>query len=622
MLKNILVLLLSFFLSLKSVRTNNMTLILEVGPKRLYTFNGVGDQIIFHWPAHLSNNRYLVQFSGAVNQTGSGVSVKCEPRNVTIFIRKDAIPLPNPRNAFIPKNTYVLDDGYLFNGSFVLSSEAQNQNTDVYFTASSADVSNFFVSLFLPYDSERFEVSGLSKECNYYSTIKVFITNLSDKIPIASESQNDGIQLSRHQRALFDIQYLPQNYNFNLSTNENVFLYWNVFSLTDSGGTLDITLHLSSFVANTSTSKGSVNATVHGCVMRKTTSNKQSNLLNCVGTEIQLSSSNKNNPITWHFPFPASGTWTLNLSLQCTDLNSLNSACAKGFLPGRLSVSIVSCIDDCNSDMKHGSCGVYRSDAILFSACRCKVDWMGLACNDGRNALSYYTQLLHTLLLTLSNLMFIPCIVLAIYRHFYTEALVYFFVLFMSSFYHACDQPGQAVYCLLPYDTLQFSDFLSSITAIWFTLIALAKLPHPFESFLHVLGLISLAVCVSYNRFNIWTTIVPAVVGVLIVLSKWTFKYHKLKKCYPGRKKTLFSIVPGVICAGVGMSLYAFLETSENYYIVHSIWHILMASAVLFLLPIGPKRKKSKTEVYADNVAIYSSRNPLSYGDYNLEPSL
>lgn len=43
-------------------------------------------------------------------------------------------------------------------------------------------------------------------------------------------------------------------------------------------------------------------------------------------------------------------------------------------------------------------------------------------------------------------------------------------------FYYACDQPGEAVLCILNYDTLQYCDFLGSGVAIWVTILCMARL--------------------------------------------------------------------------------------------------------------------------------------------------
>lgn len=57
------------------------------------------------------------------------------------------------------------------------------------------------------------------------------------------------------------------------------------------------------------------------------------------------------------------------------------------------------------------------------------------------------------------------------------------------------------------------------------------------------------------------------------------------KSCYPELKVWLIQLLPGGVCALTGLGLYCFAETDSNYFYTHSIWHLLMASAVLLLLP-------------------------------------
>lgn len=59
--------------------------------------------------------------------------------------------------------------------------------------------------------------------------------------------------------------------------------------------------------------------------------------------------------------------------------------------------------------------------------------WRGWGCTDASAAQSFGRQLAAALLLTLSNLSFLPAIVVAILRCYITEASVYIFTMFFST---------------------------------------------------------------------------------------------------------------------------------------------------------------------------------------------
>jgi len=70
---------------------------------------------------------------------------------------------------------------------------------------------------------------------------------------------------------------------------------------------------------------------------------------------------------------------------------------------------------------------------LLYSRLLCIAGYRGYGCTDDTEAISKSLQKLEMLLLILSNLLFGVAGAVAIYRKWFSEALLYFFVLFASS---------------------------------------------------------------------------------------------------------------------------------------------------------------------------------------------
>ncbi len=65
-----------------------------------------------------------------------------------------------------------------------------------------------------------------------------------------------------------------------------------------------------------------------------------------------------------------------------------------------------------------------------------------------------------------------------------------------------------------------------------------------------------------------------------------TVRTIRRRRCYPPTwKRWVFFLFPGTTIATSAVALYAFVETEENYFYIHSIWHMLIAGSVGFLLP-------------------------------------
>ncbi|NWQ82984.1 TMM8B protein, partial [Columbina picui] len=249
------------------------------------------------------------------------------------------------------------------------------------------------------------------------------------------------------------------------------------------------------------------------------------------------------------------------------------------------------CINDCGI---YGQCKLLRTNNYLYAACECKAGWNGWGCTDNAEAFSYGFQLLSTLLLCLSNVMFVPPVAIAVRSHYLLEAAVYIFTMFFSTFYHACDQPGIVVFCIMDYDVLQFCDFLGSLMSVWVTVIAMARLQPVVKQarVLYLLGAMLLSMALQMDRHGLWNLLGPSLFALGIMAIAWTARTIRRRHCYPPTwKRWAFYLCPGALIAAAAVLLYAFVETEENYFYIHSIWHLLIAGSVGFLLP--PRAKPS-----------------------------
>ncbi|XP_072849197.2 transmembrane protein 8B isoform X1 [Pogona vitticeps] len=370
----------------------------------------------------------------------------------------------------------------------------------------------------------------------------------------------------------------------------------NLLPVLDSGGALNLELKL-----NVSSLRGE-NATVFACLNHEVPLASEENSTVTCETELLagfLLSIHAKAPLArLRIPYPQTGSWYLSLRLLCaTDrgLEPCGNVTAEVYLRTYLSP----CINDCGP---YGQCKLMRTNNYLYAACECKAGWSGWGCTDNTAAFSYGFQLLSTLLLCLSNLMFVPPVVIAMRSHYLLEAAVYIFTMFFSTFYHACDQPGIVVFCIMDYDVLQFCDFLGSLMSVWVTVIAMARLQPVVKQVLYLLGAMLLSMALQLDRHGLWNLLGPSLFALGIMAIAWTARSIRRRHCYPPTwQRWIFYLLPGALIAASAILLYAFVETEENYFYIHSIWHMLIAGSVGFLLP--PRAKPDTTATAAGGLA-------------------
>ncbi|CAF1057322.1 unnamed protein product [Adineta ricciae] len=362
--------------------------------------------------------------------------------------------------------------------------------------------------------------------------------------------------------------------------NNDLSIYSYEFMIDDRnlGGTLHFDFEsrvMSSVSAN-------VNISVHGCLSKY----QPRTYATCESPFKILI--DKNSITMKSFPYPEMGFWYLTLEYICT---GSESECGNSSLSLMFQISSSQCTkQQCGA---YGVCRILTSQQNVFSTCSCLAGYRGYGCTDDSHAYAS-KSLASVLFLTLSNCMFMPAIVLAVYRRLYIEALVYFFNMFFSTFYHACDQDINKL-CIFKYDGLQLSDFIGSYASFVITLITMAIIPRSTKVFLFMLGLLTCIAINSRDRFDHLQFIALISITFTFTVLTWiivSLRYHHLR---PSTKRFLL-VIPGFLLALAGLVLFAFCETDENYWYTHSLWHILIASSILFFLPHNKRYTTGKTK--------------------------
>ena len=116
--------------------------------------------------------------------------------------------------------------------------------------------------------------------------------------------------------------------------------------------------------------------------------------------------------------FPQAGKWYIGVSIQSTNMNYIPEL--------KVFAKTEACLDpNCGG---HGSCVKTSDVGISYGVCVCDYGYTGWTC-------THYTgvDILAICLLTISNIAFLPGIIVACKRKFYPEAIVYLFNMYCST---------------------------------------------------------------------------------------------------------------------------------------------------------------------------------------------
>ncbi|KAM7286844.1 transmembrane protein 8B isoform X2 [Ixodes scapularis] len=394
--------------------------------------------------------------------------------------------------------------------------------------------------------------------------------------------------------------------SLNLSHSEPTLVTFRVFPVVDTGGTLSITLRLHAPEQEALLNNITVRAVLtYGSRPRLRHDERDWDW----GSTFAVNTSSAGSATAEiHLPYPEAGLWYLGLLPLCYLEDRRNASvpdwvpCEYESLSVELSINSSACLNQkCGL---FGRCFQYISGGIIFSSCYCSSGYRGWGCTDSTEAQSYNHMLIELLLLTLSNLFFLPAILLAVIRRHFLEALVYTATMFSSAFYHACDA-DLSVICVLRPSVLQYCDFLTATVSLWVTLLCLADLSAPARTLVSTFGVLCIAIAVENDRMGLIVIALPVAFGLTLVFVSWMRQCFVRRSCFPRSKIWLLSIVPGAALAVIGVVLYTGFETRRNYAYVHSAWHALVGLSLFVVLP--GRRKSPDGDLKPDPI------NPCSY---------
>ncbi|XP_042637738.1 transmembrane protein 8B [Orycteropus afer afer] len=613
-------------------------------PRKLSPFRSFASTELFHF--HVPEDTFLAVWNLIIfKEQGGTFGDHCPDQSVTVYFRSGAPPVINPLHTHFPGDTAV--PGVF---SLTLSWTLPNRTSGI-FNVSSPLPGDWFLAAHLPQAHGHISVKGLQDECQYLLQPQLIIRRLLDVAVLVPGRPSEQTLSAHNGSALYKVFVPSFTYRVSaqlvcvggrgasacpltLRLRPKAPPLHNSSSVT-CGGVSACQLELALppwghwvYVRVETASRGP-GRTVRFQLCVRLQECPQPSLSRALvpGAAMNMPQSLGNQPLPPEPPSlgaPAEGPggtsppehcWPVRPTLRneldtfsvhfyiffgpsvalpperpaVFALRLLPVLDSGGVLSLELQLNASPCVDDCGP---YGQCKLLRTHNYLYAACECKAGWQGWGCTDSAGALTYGFQLLSTLLLCLSNLMFLPPVVLAVRSRCVLEAAVYTFTMFFSTFYHACDQPGIVVFCIMDYDVLQFCDFLGSLMSVWVTVIAMARLQPVVKQVLYLLGAMLLSMALQLDRHGLWNLLGPSLFALGILATAWTVRSVRRRHCYPPTwRRWLFYLCPGGLIAGGAVLLYAFVETRDNYFYIHSIWHMLIAGSVGFLLP-----PRAKTE--------------------------
>ncbi|XP_022870708.1 uncharacterized protein LOC111389941 isoform X3 [Olea europaea var. sylvestris] len=306
--------------------------------------------------------------------------------------------------------------------------------------------------------------------------------------------------------------------------------------------------------------------------------------------------------ISLYILYARGGTW--GFGLRQIRFNSTSQT--------TMSMSLERCPQKCSS---HGSCQsvLDASGLTLYSYCNCDRNHGGFDCgielvsHRGKMLKTHVGHIRQSIFLIASNAAAVLPAYLALRQKAFAEWVIFTCSGISSGLYHACDV---GTWCALSFHVLQFLDFWLSFMAVVSTFVYLATISEASKRTIHTvvailtalmaetgptrpsnivivmaigaLGLLIgllIELCARYRSFSISTEFHLNLLDRWETLKRWT---HRLIKTLVKRFRWGFILAGFMALAMAAISWK--LESTESYWIWHSLWHVsIYTSSFLFI---------------------------------------